>query len=244
MAAPSPHAQQLLRCSVKLLFAREQLPAGLQLASPSQKALQLEVLPGAEDADVTVTDGKDRAAPLPAAPPTPGFLLAGGHRLRRSGRPPHSPSARKRLALEEAGRSSLAAPEGSGPVARRAVGAEGNHGAVQGAAAAFPRRPRGQVPVAAGRRVPSRWRPLTAGVRRGRCAGGGRRGHVSAGEGRRGTRHLPRWMPGSPAAAPAPSGSVQFVEQVAVPGAFLGLGGLWGGRGNEIVINSWRGASW
>ncbi|XP_074877600.1 histone-arginine methyltransferase CARM1-like isoform X2 [Buteo buteo] len=56
MAAPSPHAQQLLRCSVKLLFAREELPAGLQLASPSQEALQLEVLPGAEDADVTVTD--------------------------------------------------------------------------------------------------------------------------------------------------------------------------------------------
>ncbi|XP_069632170.1 histone-arginine methyltransferase CARM1 isoform X3 [Haliaeetus albicilla] len=56
MAAPSPRAQQLLRCSVKLLFAREELPAGLQLASPSQEALQLEVLPGAEDADVTVTD--------------------------------------------------------------------------------------------------------------------------------------------------------------------------------------------
>lgn len=77
MAAPSPHAQQLLRCSVKLLFAREQLPAGLQLASPSQKALQLEVLPGAEDADVTVTDGKDRAAPLPAAPPPPASFWRG-----------------------------------------------------------------------------------------------------------------------------------------------------------------------
>lgn len=58
MAAPSPHTQQLLlRCSVKLLLAQEELPAGLQLASPSQKALQLEVQPGEEDADVTVTDG-------------------------------------------------------------------------------------------------------------------------------------------------------------------------------------------
>ncbi|KAM6036848.1 histone-arginine methyltransferase CARM1-like isoform 3-T3 [Theristicus caerulescens] len=60
MAAPSPHTQQqqlvLLRCSVKLLLAGEELPAGLQLASPSQKALQLEVQPGEEDADVTVTD--------------------------------------------------------------------------------------------------------------------------------------------------------------------------------------------
>lgn len=57
MAALSLHTQQLLRCSVKLLLAREELPAGLQLVSPSQKALQLEVQPGEEDADVTVTDG-------------------------------------------------------------------------------------------------------------------------------------------------------------------------------------------
>ncbi|KAM6363866.1 histone-arginine methyltransferase CARM1-like isoform 3-T3 [Pluvialis apricaria] len=59
MAAPSPHTPEqelLLRCSVKLLLAREEPPAGLQLASPSQKALRLEVQPGEEDADVTVTD--------------------------------------------------------------------------------------------------------------------------------------------------------------------------------------------
>lgn len=55
MAARSPRPQQLLRCSVKVLLAREELPAGLQLASPSQKALQLELQPGEEDADVTVT---------------------------------------------------------------------------------------------------------------------------------------------------------------------------------------------
>ncbi|XP_059689492.1 histone-arginine methyltransferase CARM1 [Gavia stellata] len=62
MAAPSPHTQQLLRCSVKLLLAREELPAGLQLASPCQKALQLEVQSGEEDADVTVTDGCHESA--------------------------------------------------------------------------------------------------------------------------------------------------------------------------------------
>uniref|UniRef100_A0A8C4UBZ9 Histone-arginine methyltransferase CARM1 n=1 Tax=Falco tinnunculus TaxID=100819 RepID=A0A8C4UBZ9_FALTI len=57
MAAQPPHTQRLLlRCSVKLLLAREELPAGLQLAGPSQSALQLEVQPGEEDADVTVTD--------------------------------------------------------------------------------------------------------------------------------------------------------------------------------------------
>ncbi|XP_054041160.1 histone-arginine methyltransferase CARM1-like isoform X2 [Rissa tridactyla] len=56
MAARSPRPQQLLRCSVKVLLAREELPAGLQLASPSQKPLQLELQPGEEDADVTVTD--------------------------------------------------------------------------------------------------------------------------------------------------------------------------------------------
>ncbi|KAM6303162.1 LOW QUALITY PROTEIN: histone-arginine methyltransferase CARM1-like [Podargus strigoides] len=56
MAAPPPHTQQQLRCSVKLLLSREELPAGLQLASPSQRALQLQLQPGEEDADVIVTD--------------------------------------------------------------------------------------------------------------------------------------------------------------------------------------------
>ncbi|OPJ90418.1 histone-arginine methyltransferase CARM1 [Patagioenas fasciata monilis] len=57
MAAPSPHTQQkLLLCSVKLLLAREELAAGLQLTSLSQEALQLEVRAREEDADVTVTD--------------------------------------------------------------------------------------------------------------------------------------------------------------------------------------------
>ncbi|XP_065513112.1 histone-arginine methyltransferase CARM1-like [Caloenas nicobarica] len=56
MAAPSPHTQQLLLCSVKLLLAGEELAAGLQLASLSREALQLQVQAGAEDADVTVTD--------------------------------------------------------------------------------------------------------------------------------------------------------------------------------------------
>ncbi|XP_040436346.1 histone-arginine methyltransferase CARM1-like [Falco naumanni] len=57
MAAQPPHTQRLLlRCGVRLLLAREELPAGLQLAGPSQSALQLEVQPGEEDADVTVTD--------------------------------------------------------------------------------------------------------------------------------------------------------------------------------------------
>ncbi|XP_026722628.1 histone-arginine methyltransferase CARM1 isoform X2 [Athene cunicularia] len=56
MATPLPHAQQPLRCSVELLFTREELPVGLQLARPSRKALQLEVQPGEEDMDMTVTD--------------------------------------------------------------------------------------------------------------------------------------------------------------------------------------------
>ncbi|KAM9167218.1 histone-arginine methyltransferase CARM1-like [Mergus octosetaceus] len=55
MAAPSLQAQQPLRCGVKLLFLSEELLAGLRLASPSQKALQLEVQPG-EDAKLSVTD--------------------------------------------------------------------------------------------------------------------------------------------------------------------------------------------
>lgn len=57
MAAPSPHTQQPLLCSVKLLLAREELAAGLQLTSLSQEALQLEVRAREEDADVAVTDG-------------------------------------------------------------------------------------------------------------------------------------------------------------------------------------------
>ncbi|XP_064903309.1 histone-arginine methyltransferase CARM1 isoform X2 [Columba livia] len=56
MAAPSPHTQQPLLCSVKLLLAREELAAGLQLTSLSQEALQLEVRAREEDADVAVTD--------------------------------------------------------------------------------------------------------------------------------------------------------------------------------------------
>ncbi|XP_067399164.1 histone-arginine methyltransferase CARM1-like [Emydura macquarii macquarii] len=47
----------LLQYSVKLLLvSEEQLRGGLQLASPNQRALQLAVQPGEEDADVTVTD--------------------------------------------------------------------------------------------------------------------------------------------------------------------------------------------
>ncbi|XP_030368490.1 histone-arginine methyltransferase CARM1-like isoform X2 [Strigops habroptila] len=56
MAAQSSSTQQLLRYSVKLLFAKEEPSAGLQLNSPSQTALELEVQLGEEDADVTVTD--------------------------------------------------------------------------------------------------------------------------------------------------------------------------------------------
>ncbi|XP_057262058.1 histone-arginine methyltransferase CARM1-like isoform X1 [Pezoporus wallicus] len=56
MAAQSSSTQQLLRYSVKLIFAEEELSAGLTLNSPSQTALQLEVQLGDEDADVTVTD--------------------------------------------------------------------------------------------------------------------------------------------------------------------------------------------
>ncbi|XP_068523312.1 histone-arginine methyltransferase CARM1-like isoform X1 [Anas acuta] len=55
MAAASLQAQQPLRCGVRLLFLSEELLAGLRLASPSQKALQLELQPG-EDARLTVTD--------------------------------------------------------------------------------------------------------------------------------------------------------------------------------------------
>ncbi|XP_053150236.1 histone-arginine methyltransferase CARM1-like isoform X2 [Hemicordylus capensis] len=50
-------AAGLLQYSVKLLFLNEeQLVEGLPLASPPQKALQLEVQPREEDADMTVTD--------------------------------------------------------------------------------------------------------------------------------------------------------------------------------------------
>lgn len=56
MAAASP--PRLLQYSVKLFFlSEEQLVEGLHLANPSQKALQLEVQPREEDADMTVTDG-------------------------------------------------------------------------------------------------------------------------------------------------------------------------------------------
>ncbi|XP_068785071.1 histone-arginine methyltransferase CARM1 isoform X1 [Struthio camelus] len=58
MAAAAPRTQPPLRYSVRLLLvSEEQLPAGLQLAGPGPRALQLEVQPGEEDADVTVTDG-------------------------------------------------------------------------------------------------------------------------------------------------------------------------------------------
>lgn len=57
MAAPSSQAQQPLRCGVRLLFLSEELLAGLRLASPCQKALQLELQPG-EDAKLILTDGK------------------------------------------------------------------------------------------------------------------------------------------------------------------------------------------
>lgn len=66
MAAASLQAQQPLRCGVRLLFLSEELLAGLRLASPSQKALQLELQPG-EDARLTVTDGK-------VPPPPVGFV--------------------------------------------------------------------------------------------------------------------------------------------------------------------------
>ncbi|XP_075787770.1 histone-arginine methyltransferase CARM1-like isoform X2 [Pelodiscus sinensis] len=53
----APQQPQLLQCSVKLLLvSEEQLRGGLQLASPSQRALQLALQPGEEEADVTVTD--------------------------------------------------------------------------------------------------------------------------------------------------------------------------------------------
>lgn len=57
MAASSSQEQRPLRCGVKLLLLSDELLAGLRLASPSQKALQLEVQPGEEDAQLTVTDG-------------------------------------------------------------------------------------------------------------------------------------------------------------------------------------------
>ncbi|XP_040397013.1 histone-arginine methyltransferase CARM1-like isoform X5 [Cygnus olor] len=56
MAASSSQEQRPLRCGVKLLLLSDELLAGLRLASPSQKALQLEVQPGEEDAQLTVTD--------------------------------------------------------------------------------------------------------------------------------------------------------------------------------------------
>ncbi|XP_035165776.1 histone-arginine methyltransferase CARM1-like [Oxyura jamaicensis] len=56
MAATSPQVQQQLRCGVKLLLLSDELLSGLRLVSPSQKALQLEVQPGEEDAQLTVTD--------------------------------------------------------------------------------------------------------------------------------------------------------------------------------------------
>ncbi|KAM9262024.1 histone-arginine methyltransferase CARM1-like [Morus bassanus] len=56
MAASSSHTGESLRCGVKLFLAGEEQAAGLQLVTPSQKALELEVQLGEEDADVTVTD--------------------------------------------------------------------------------------------------------------------------------------------------------------------------------------------